>query len=137
MVPLIKKHFTEVARFKDFRVEPDFVNYTALDEAGLLRIYTARIEKELVGYSVFTLVQHPHFKAVKQAHEELLFLDPIKRKGNLGDRLIEYCDEQLEKDGADVIYHTVTVERDFSLLLLRRGYELSDRVYAKRVREVA
>lgn len=133
MVPLIAKHFKEIARFKDFRVEPDFDFYQAAENAGNLRIYTARFDSQLVGYSVFMLYRHPHFKATKQAYEELLYLDPFRRKGDLGDKLIQFCDGQLEKDGADVIYHAVTVERDFSLLLLRRGYELSDRIYAKRV----
>jgi GNAT superfamily N-acetyltransferase len=133
MVPLIAKHFVEIARFKDFRVEPDFMYYQVADDSGMLRIYTARFDKQLVGYSVFMLYKHPHFKSSLQAHEELLFLDPERRKGDLGDKLIGFCDEQLEKDGVDVICHTVSVERDFSLLLLRRGYELSDRVYARRV----
>jgi GNAT superfamily N-acetyltransferase len=131
MVPLISKHYKEIARFKDFRVEPDFSSYKAAEAAGNLRIYTARFDKQIVGFSVFQIYNHPHFKSAKQAYEELFYLDPIRRKGDLGDKLISYCDEQLSGDGLSVIYHAVAVERDFSLLLLRNGYELADRIYAK------
>jgi hypothetical protein len=133
MVPLIAQHFHEIARFKDFKVEPEFLFYKQAEDAGALRIFCARLDSTLIGYSVFTLARHPHFKATIQAHEELLYLGQVWRKGITGDRFIQFCDQQLAADGANVIYHTVTVERDFSALLLRRGYELSDRVYAKRV----
>lgn len=133
MAPLIAEHFHEIARFKDFRVQPNFNHYQMLDDIGMLYIFTARDEGELVGYSVFNLLKHPHFTEISQAQEELLFLAPEHRNGDAGAKFIRYCDEELAKAGAAVIYHTVSMERDFSPLLVRAGYELSDKIYAKRV----
>lgn len=132
MVPLIVRHFREVSHFRDVSIEPDFDHYVAAEAAGILRIYTARTEGKLVGYSVFVVTQHPHFKGLTQANEELLFLDPEHRKGSLGLDLIDYCDNALKHEGVNIVFHTVSQERDFSPLLVRRGYELCDQVYARR-----
>lgn len=133
MVPLIVRHFVEVAHFKDIKVEPDFDRYMAVEAAGLLRIYTAREHGQLIGYSVFVVTQHPHFRGVLQANEELLFLDPDHRRGAAGSYFIKFCDEQLAAEGVNVIYHTVSPARDYSPILLSRGYSLCDHVYARRL----
>jgi hypothetical protein len=134
MIPLIIEHFKEIARFKDIPLEPSLKHYDIAEKSGMLRVYTARQAGVLTAYSVFNVYDHPHYTGSIQAHEELLYLDPTKRKGSLGDRFIKFCDDQLEQEGVQAIYHTVTVERDFSPLLVRRGYTLCDKVYARRIK---
>jgi hypothetical protein len=133
MIPLVIEHFSEVIRYKDYKIEPDFASYMARQEAGILKVFTARNDGKLIAYSFVNLCGHPHSKSTKQAHEELLFLDPAERRGSLGARFIEYCDSELVADGANVIYHSVSTERDYSHLLLRNGYELSEMVYSRRI----
>lgn len=134
MVPLFVKHFGEIARFKDIPLKPNLAQYYALENAGCLRVYTARHDGCLVGYSVFTLARHPHFADSLQANEELLYLEPNERKGRVGVQFIDFCDSQLAADGAEVIYHSVRTNYDYSELLRRRGYELVDWLYARRIR---
>jgi len=133
MVPLITKHFYEISHFKDRKVEPDFIHYIAADQARVLRIYTAREAGKLIGYSVFMVTLHPHFKSLTRAHEELLFIDENERKGLTGVAFIAYCDKQLIEGGVQMIYRAVTGHLDFSPLLIRQGYELCDQVYARRI----
>lgn len=133
MAPLLAKHFHEIAKFKEFPPQPNVEHYTALEKAGILRIFTAREGGKLIGYSVFNVINHPHFRGATQAHEELLFLDPDQRKGMVGAGMISFCDSQLKDEGVKVIYHSVSKERDFSPILERMGYELSDRIYSRRV----
>jgi GNAT superfamily N-acetyltransferase len=133
LVPLLIKNFNETAYFKDLKLMPDLGIYHTLEKAGILRIYTARSDGKLAGYSIFSVCGHSHYMTSIVAKEEVLFIDPAYRRGMLGDRMIKFCDDQLTAEGVHVIYHTVTVLRDWSPLLLRNGYELCDKTYAKKV----
>lgn len=134
LVPIIAAHYHEIANFKQVACEPDFSRYEALDKAGFLRVYTARLDGKLVGYSVFSVLNPIHFKRSLQAHEDLLFLDPKMRKGLDGYRFIRWCDQELTKEGVEVIYHHVKRDHNHGALLERQGYELVDMVWGKYVK---
>lgn len=136
MQPLIELHHSEISHFKDLELDPSFDSYKALEEAGILRFFTVRDDDkfgELVGYSVWTVTAHPHFKGIKQATEDLLLLHPDCRKGREGVRFIGFCDGWLKGDGIKIIYHSVNMAHDFSAILKRMGYVAVDTVYARRV----
>ena len=133
LVPLVVENFNETAVFKDLKLEPDLSAYYKAEEAGVLRIYTVREDAKLVGYSIFSVFMHNHFRGTKVAKEEVIFLAPEHRKGRVGLKFIDYCDEALTAEGVNIIMRTSTEIRDWSPVLLRRGYVLAEKTYAKRV----
>jgi len=133
LTPLIAGHYVEISHYKDIECVPDWAHYERLDKADILKIFTVRRGDELVGYSVFFVAPHPHFKKSIQATEDLLYLDPDFRKGRMGHDFIAFCDKCLADDHVDVVYRHVTTKKDFSALLTRMEYDLVDLVYARRL----
>lgn len=131
--PLLYAHWKEIAAWPDILLDPDREAYEALDEVGMLRIYTARDGVRLVGYAAYILREHLHYRSSMQAVQDVLFLDKDYRLGGLGMRLMKYADEELAKAGAQVIFHHTKVAHDFGPLLERMGYKLVEKVYARRI----
>ena len=130
MLPLIGTHYQEIAPYKEIPLQPDVGHYRQVEAIGALRIYTARdADKHLRGYALFFLRPHPHFHASLQAAQDLLFIDPDHR--GFGLSFLRYCDEQLAGEGVEVIHHTVTTRCDFSPMLRRMGYQLSEFIYTR------
>lgn len=132
---LLRAHYHEVAHYQDIPLAPDYRSYEALEDAGILKCFTARLDRKLVGYGVFMVKHNLHYSTSKQAVQDILFVLPEYRKGRIGFNLIKYCDEQLAQLGAEVVYHHVKAKEslDFSPLLEHLGYELIDKIYGRRL----
>lgn len=135
LLPLLVKHYKEVAHYQDIELDPDFDAYMAMDKAGILRVFTARRGRELIGYSIYILKRNAHYKGSLQALQDILFIDPKKR--GFGAKFILWCDQKLKAEGVQVVYHHVKVkpELNFGPMLERFGYELIDQVYGRRLDE--
>lgn len=135
-LPLLEAHWQEIAHFKDIPLDPDYEAYKKIEAAGFLRCYTARWESgpvsHMVGYAVYFLRYHPHYKSSLQASQDILYIDP-KYRGGTGARFINWCDDQLRAEHVQVVYHHVKAAHNFGPLLERFGYELQDLIYGKRL----
>ena len=132
--PLLHKHWIEIAYYQDIPLDPDVERYQALDDSGKLRIYTARVDNRLVGYAVFFVSLHPHYKTSLQASEDVLYLDPDYRRWHLGSSLIDYAERELAGEGVAAIYQHVKAKHPaLGAILTSKGYELIDLIYGKRI----
>lgn len=131
MVPLIIKHHYEVSRFKDLTLKPNLDLYVKCDEAGILRIFTARDKGDLVGYLICYIRPSLHFQT-QDAVQDALYFAPSHR-GHTSLKFLKWCEEQIKNEGVDFIYQHVNVDHDFSPILKRWGYEHLDSVYVKRL----
>lgn len=129
---LIPLHFDEIAKYKDLELDPKFSIYRSLEAGNNLAIFTARSDSdELIGYSVFIVSQHRHFEGLS-ASEDILFIHPEHR--GFGRQFMTWCDTELDNDGVEIIYRSVSTQLDFSLLLEKMGYLKSTVIYSKRVK---
>jgi GNAT superfamily N-acetyltransferase len=135
LAPLLEQHWREVAFYQDIPLAPDTEVYGMAEDAGRLRCFTAREDGKLIGYSFYFVQQHPHYVGSKVAQQDVIFVDPAKRRGTLGARLIAWCDEQLRAEHVQVVTHHVKVapHLDFGRLLERMGYEPTDTLWSKRL----
>ena len=132
MLPLLEAHWREVGHFQDIPLEVDEEAYLNAEASGTLRCFTARVGLgALVGYAVFFVRGNPHYKSSRQAVQDVLFLHKSAR-GN-GAQFVAWCDHRLVEEGTEVVYHHVKAAHDFGVMLERQGYELVDKVYAKRL----
>ena len=132
--PLFEKHWEEIAHYKDIPARPDYPTYLAADAGGFLRLYTARTEDGvMIGYAVFFVRYNIHYMDSLQAMQDLLFVHPDYRKGRVGIKLIQFCDDQLRADGVQVVYQHVKLNHDFGPLLKRLGYEPVEMIHGKRL----
>lgn len=130
---LLKAHWEEVAHYKDIALNPDVGLYDAMEKAGALRCYTARVDGKLVGYAVFFVRPNAHYKQCLVAQQDVLFVLPAYRLGRTGITLIRVAEKALRADGVQVVYHHAKRTNRVGELLARLGYELVDEIYAKRL----
>lgn len=128
---LLKEHWSEIAHYPDIPLAPDWETYCKAEAIGALRVYVARAESAPVGYAIFFVRPHLHYKTSIQAQQDVLFV--AKEHRGFGAKFLQWCDEQLRAEGVQVILHHVKAAHDFGPLLKRLGYELVDLVYARRV----
>lgn len=129
--PLFMEHWHEIAHYKDIPLDPDVELYHRMDSMGMMRVFTAREEGKLVGYSVYFVRSNPHYKSSIQANQDVLFIQKDKR--GFGRDFIKWCDEQLKNEGVQIVHHHVKKAHDFGPMLKRMGYELVDLIYARRL----
>ena len=89
--PLIARHFAEVDQFLVSTGVADEATYEGIEEAGLLRLYTAREAGRLVGYASFLVRAAAHCANSLHAAHDTLYLVPEARKGMAGIRFIAWC----------------------------------------------
>lgn len=128
---IIPVHYDELCVTKDFPLMPDYEAYGRLYVAGMLRCITARDGDDLVGYAIFIVHPHLHYKTCKTAFEDIYFLKKEHRLGRTGIRLFQFAEEALRADGVNrIIVHT-KIHLDNSRLFEYLGYKHTDKLYTK------
>lgn len=129
---LIQEHWQEVATNKDkIPLDPDYDRYISLEEADALKVFTVRDGGTLVGYFAVFVFPHIHYQQTVYAQNDVIYLTPDYRKGMVASRLIRFAEDCLKEDGVDVLMINTKVSHDFSPLLERLKYKLTDKVYGK------
>lgn len=133
VMPLLQAHYLEVAHYKDIPLDVDVAAYDAVEAAGAFRVYTARTGAgALVGYAAFFVRANGHYRGSLQAVQDVLFVLPEAR--GLGGELIRYAEEQLTREGVQVVYQHIKVATPRTAALMERlGYEAVDTIFAKRL----
>lgn len=128
---ILPEHYDELCVTKDFPLMPDYEAYGRLCIAGMLKCITCRIDGALVGYAIFIVQPHLHYKSCKTAFEDIYFLKKEFRKGRTGIRLFKHAESILKRDGvARIIMHT-KIHMDNSRLFEYLGYKLTDKLFTK------
>lgn len=125
--PLIQKHYAEIA-ITERPLNVNWKMYQAMEAHQALRIYTYRIDEQLVGYNVFAIYPSTQFEGHIDAVQDVLFIDPAHR-GN-GKKFMEFCDQEIFKE-AHAIRRSTTPKLRYDSLLLRMGYVEAERVFRR------
>lgn len=133
IMPLLEKHWHEIAHYADIKLEPDVKAYNWADDFGALRCFTARVGETLVGYAIYFVRPNLHYTSSLQASQDVLFLLPEYRGKLIGAQFIAWCDAQLQAEGVQVVTQHVKAEHNFGPLLERMGYQLVDLIYSRRL----
>lgn len=133
---LLKAHWAELAVHKDrMPLDPDFGRFQVLEDAGVLRVWTARDGKTLVGYMAWFIQPHIHYRSTLTATEDLFLLDPEYRRGLQGCRMFTTCFDALRDLGVKrvMVHSKVHFEADrggLGVLFRRMGFEHTDNVWS-------
>lgn len=133
MRPLLESNYGEIAVNMGEALDPDWDAYSYLERLGVLRVFTARdsYSNRLMGYAVFFVRVHQHYKGSLQAIADVIYIDPAERGYAPG--FFRWIDDMLRIEGVKVVHHSVTKYRDFSAMLTRMGYEFVSTNYARRL----
>lgn len=133
VLPLAERHYAEVTAFPDLALNLMTDTYERLHAAGVLRMFTARIAGELVGYCSMALARSPH-TGEQIAREDGIYVAPEHRGGTgAGVMLIRLSDERLAAEQVKVVHRTIKVAHDHGAVLARQGYAPIETTYARRL----
>lgn len=134
--PLIEKHWELVALNKGaIKLNPDWEQYAKLDQSGLLRIFTARHDNQLVGYCVLVVSQSLHYKDHIFANNDVTFVLPEYREGQTGYKLIKYAEDYCKENNVSLLNINTKVHIPFDSLMTSMNYTLIERIYSKLLKE--
>ena len=129
---LLEEHWREVALYQDeIKLAPDFERYESLYAAGKLIIVTARLAEVLIGYSIFILHNHIHYKNCLVASQDVLFVTGTQRKTGAGIRLIRGSEDVLRKLGVNRITHHCKQINNLQEILTALGYLVEEVIVGK------
>lgn len=129
---LLHAHWHEVGLSHEVMpLNPDWEKYQAAYEAGTLLIATARLDGALIGYNVFFIIPHIHYKTTMVAMNDVLFLQAAHRRGRVGMQLIAFAETVLRERGVVKVFMHVKKHLNFGSLLGYLGYAPEETVWAK------
>ena len=131
MEALFPVHYEELCVTKDFPLAPDYDAYKRLAENGMLRVVTVRADAELIGYAVFIVQPHLHYRTCLTAFEDIYYLKKEYRLGRVGIRLFKYAEDVLKRIGVNRIIMHTKVHQDNSRLFEYLGYKNTDKLFTK------
>jgi hypothetical protein len=121
---LLDQHYDELTLHKEnVKLNVDWERYRSLERARKLLPIFAKLDGELIGYSVFILGTNMHYMDLKTANNDVLFLAKPYRKGTtVGIRLILESEKRLRQLGVNKVIWHIKKSRDFGPILARMGY---------------
>ena len=133
VLPLARLNQLETGALSPDDFKPDRERFLAIEKAGIMPVFTARREDNLlVGYAVFLVSPHLHYSALVWAMQDVLFVHP-EHRGVGAVRFILRQDDALKASGVQVIARYVSARHDYEKTLLGIGYSPIERAYIKRV----
>lgn len=132
--PLLLKHWAEISSNPDIALDVDVDAYRQSENAGMLRIYTARDEGVMVGYVAVLVHRGLHYRQSLQATQDVFYVDPAHRGRMLGFRLLRFMEDQLKAERVQIIYQHVKIKHPaLGALLERIGYTATETIYSRRI----
>lgn len=139
MKPLLERHYEEVAAYKDrIKFNPDYAGYEAMDALGILDIFTARdtdANNALVGYCVSFVNAHPHYSDHVYAVNDVVYVDPDYRHGEVAPEMISRLEKRLEEMGVSVMTFHMKTYKPFRTLMESLGFDEIESMYSKYIKE--
>jgi hypothetical protein len=128
---LFQKHYEEIAERTDvIELDPNIELYNELYKKGALEIHTARDDGKLIGYSLWFLSKHIHYKKSLTASSDVLYISPEHRKGMLGVKFIKWTTEKIKERKPQRIMFHVKPFLDYSPILERNGANYFEKIYS-------
>lgn len=132
--PLLQEHWRELATYEDVPLDPDFAVYRSLDRAGVLRIFTVRLAGDLVGYAIYFVHPHYHYKSTPWAVSDIVLVRREHRSLGVGNGLFEFVERSLAAEGVRVVYTVAKLAHpELSFLLEARGHVRNEVIHARRL----
>jgi len=134
MRPIFVEHWQELALYPDIPLDPDYAVYEALDRLGQMAIYTVRSRGEMVGYAVYFIRKHHHYRGHTWALSDIVLVRNGHRNFGVGTALFDFIEDDLRKRGVDVV-HTMTkvASPELAMLLRARGHAEAELCFSLRL----
>ena len=126
-------HYDELSVTKTVALEPDYESYFTLEKLGISKVITCRKDNILIGYIIFIITPHLHYKSCVTAVEDIYYVTKKERKGRVGIRLFQFAEQYLKSIGVHRIMYSTKVHLDNSKLFEYLGYTYIEKLYSKMI----
>jgi GNAT superfamily N-acetyltransferase len=129
---LTQAHWQEVARNKRVMVlDPCIDRYLQYDKDGNLFCVALWAGEKLAGYSINLIGPHLHYRGLRCANNDVIFVYPEYRAGRTGMRVINATTERAAALGAKLMLWHAKEGTPFAKVLPRIGYGVQDIIFSK------
>lgn len=128
---LLHEHFNTAIQDANYKLEPQWAMYNAMQLAGNMIAYTVRDKSELVGYASVYIFNSLYAKDRKEAQYDMIYVKPEYRRAKIGANFIRYIEKELTKSGVKQISIGSLRHQPFDNLLEWLGYKSAEVVYQK------
>lgn len=130
--PLFQKHWEELALNKDTRpLDPDYASYIMLSGLQIVRVFTVRLDKKIVGYSIWFINKHMHYQTWLYALSDVYWLDPDQRKTGVSYDFFFKIEDWLKSIGVKSILIQDKIEHSHAKFFNQLGYKPIEQNYEK------
>ncbi|MET3122619.1 putative GNAT superfamily acetyltransferase [Oxalobacteraceae bacterium GrIS 2.11] len=127
-----REHYEEIALNKRVMVyAPDIEKYKSMEEHGALLSLGAFDGKKIVGYSVNFIYNHPHYKDMLVAHNDMIFVAKDNRLGTLGLKLIKATTAACRERGAHMMMWHAKPNTRLAELFPKLGCGVQDLIFSE------
>ena len=126
-----EEHYDELSVTKTVALEPDYEAYYALERNGFSKVITCRKDGVLIGYIIFVITPHLHYKSCVTAMEDIYYVAKQERKGRVGIKLFQYAEQYLKSIGVNRVIYSTKIHLDNSRLFEYLGYSFIEKIYSK------
>ncbi len=133
--PILLEHWAELSLYSDIPLDPEYDVYEMLDKKGLLALYTIRTAGVLVGYAVYFVRKHMHYRQHTWALSDIILVKKEHRNLGMGMKLFDTIESEMKSYwGVDVL-HTMTkvMHPELAYLLESRGHQKAEVSYSLRL----
>lgn len=127
-IPLMVANHDEVGGMPREHFSPSLSMFQRIEAAGCLRVYSARLDGNLIGYGVFALGPHPTYPDLNFATAHVVYVDP-QHRGRRSLRFLRWMKAELKHEGADYWGLQNHVNHDWSGTLRMLGLEPMETFY--------
>ena len=126
-------HYKELSVTKTVPLEPDYEAYFTLEKLGISKVITCRKDNVLIGYIIFVITPHLHYKSCKTAVEDIYYVTKQERKGRVGIKLFQFAEQYLKSINVNRIMYSTKIHLDNSKLFEYLGYTYIEKLYSKMI----
>lgn len=135
ILPMLHDHWEEVAVYKDKQpLDPDWDWYEKATDSGICQTLVFRLGDEIVGYSIFFVKPHPHYRNHKYAVNDIVYIKPEHRK-EYSAGLFKAVEGYWKSEGVDVITYHMKVHKPWHRLMEGLEYDHQEHLYSKYIGE--
>lgn len=132
MKPMLLKHWEELANHRDTRpLDPDYQMYLAMNDMEIVRVFTVRSDSKLIGYSIWIVAKHLHYKTWLYAVSDIYWLNPEHRKTGVAFDFFFKIEDWLKSLGVNSITVQDKLTHKHNSFFNRLGYTPIEQLYEK------
>lgn len=130
---LVKGYYKDDPRAQDGMPPLDFnwPIYDQLNHAKALRVFTVRVDNHMMGFVMYHVFPHLHYKDVTTASCDILGVRHIARGLGVGRALVEHAEHVFRELGVRYMSHMFRVCYDTKPLFPKLGFKLAEQGYLK------